>query len=146
MDLRRFDLQLSGDAVLHADDKLARFVNGQLIAMPLRGRGVELHRIVMLDGRGVMLVNLNRGHDERAGGVADLGVLEPRVGLLGVFSDEARISERRRRLALSVGDDQAVGGLSRCFIGLRQDDGDDLTVVVDLGRLQRLDGGQGRPA
>ena len=96
-----------------ADHALRRVVEGEPVALPQRDGGVRLHRVVVLDGRRVHVVDLGRGARERGFGVAlvRVGVLavhlrrlvrrcvgEPRLGRGGGVADAQCRRSRRSRV------------------------------------------------
>ena len=131
---------------------LARGPQGQLAALPVRDRGVGLHR-VLVDGReGVLALDDHRGVRE---GLADLAAAE-RVAVADVAVGVGQVAEAvcgagtgpllvdqgrvrgqggvhagRDRQFFVLGVDQGDGGLGG-GLGLGRDDGDRLAYETDL--------------
>ncbi len=125
------DAELLGHARLGPPDVLARLPDGQLAARPGAGGGEQLDRIVVLGGRGIARVDLDRRLGEGCSGVA----LLLRFTLGGFLRDARAVEAGARRLRVIIGLD-LVRRLSSRLESVGQDHGDDLAVVPNLVALQ----------
>ena len=70
--------------MLHAGDVLAGIVHKELIALPLRNGGVRFHGIVVLNGRGIDLIDLDLGLLQAAFHIAKTQVARNSSVLAGI--------------------------------------------------------------
>ena len=132
------EAELLGDAVLEAANVLAGLPDGDLVAFPGDGGLEELERIVVLGGRFVPCVHGGGCSREALGQVAD-GEFQfaQRFGFHLLCAGAA---ERGRGVLGFVPDVDEVGGGLGLLDRFSDDDGDDLTVEVDLRRGERRHG------
>jgi hypothetical protein len=117
------------------EDVLRRVVQRELVAFPRRDERMRLHRIVMLVWRAIGLIDLDRGRGERGVGVANMNrrrLLRPFVRRLGAMFE--KVGLRRQFVVCDAHEIRRVRGLLE---RLRDDDGDLLTNVVNVGVGER---------
>ena len=111
-------------------DHLVRRPEREFTVFPRRGGGVRLHHHVALVRRGVALVDLHRCLGERTCEVADsgIGVTAFRLDCRALRCGEIEITFRSR-----VIDAEQLGGGTRLFERLCDDDSHGLIVMLDFG-------------
>ena len=97
---------------------------------------MRLHGVVVLDGRGVGLVDDDGGLGEGRLGIAAAMLAPPRLG--GRASLSRRVEVELGGLLL-VGDAEKLCGLRGFGQRAGDDDGDGLAVVEDVGVLEDVD-------
>src|SRR5947209_5353818 len=111
---------------LHASDVLAGVMQSKAVAIPLSDGGVRLHRIVMLNGRGVNLVDLHFRLCDAGFNVAPTEVAGNASVAASVGRRESGLEVQFRRRSFITRPNQRSGVM--CLMQtLSDDDGDGLT-------------------
>ena len=115
-----------GYHVLRVAHCLGGLVEGEVLAIEVGHRGVELDGVMGLGGSGVGMVNLDRGGGKGRVGVAAMGV---DAGFFRCFRlGEMRVHIEGRGL---VGDLHGISGGDRLLEGEGNNNGDVLAVIAD---------------
>ena len=129
-DIFRRDTKCFASWLLASRNILRRIMDGQLVAVPFRDRGVRLHGIVVLDGSRVDFVDLDGRLTKAFVHVAPTDVSRFVAVLAGVGRGETchEIEFRRRFFVCHAHQRRGVGGLMQ---GFRDHEADGLIVVMD---------------
>src|SRR4051794_17709726 len=123
---RKYLRQLLSDTA----DVLSSVMNLEPVALPLCDRRVRLHRVVMMNGRGVDLVDFHLCFRKRAVHISPTLITGLAIMLTGIRLGKscAKIKLRRSRLVPLL---HKLSGMMRLFESLRHHQSDWLIVVED---------------
>jgi hypothetical protein len=136
VDVGGWDGEGMGQRTLHAADALGGIVDVELVAVPGGDGGVRLHGVVILDRCGVDLIDDHGGFGEGGFGVAAVRGFASALGGASIL--EQRVEAEFGGLLLVV-DAEELRGLLGFGQRTRDDDGDGLAVVKDVGVLEDID-------
>ncbi len=127
----------SGDRLRRIAHALRRVVERELRAVPVRHRGVRLHRVVMLDRRCVNGIDVDCAAAHTVLEVAALRVRGAALRFVGRMSVRLRLREIEYRGAALISDAQLTRGIGSVFERIGDHHRDRLVVVVNLVVLQQ---------